>query len=66
MTITVTPESAVLGATITGVDLAAPLDPTTVAEIREALLRHQVVFFPEAALEPQQQIALGRNFGPVP
>jgi taurine dioxygenase len=65
MTLTITPKPAVLGATITGVDLGEPLDATTVAEIREALLQHQVVFFPEAALDPPQQVAFGRNFGPL-
>jgi len=59
----ITPEPAVLGATITGVDLHAPLDATTARTVRDALLQHEVVFFPHARLTPAEQILLGRSFG---
>lgn len=46
MGITVEPSGAACGARVTGVDLAAPLDPATVAEIRAAWLQHHVLAFP--------------------
>jgi taurine dioxygenase len=61
--LTITPEPAALGAVVTGVDLRAPLDATTVAALRHAFVRHEVLFFPEANLEPAEQVNLGRSFG---
>jgi taurine dioxygenase len=61
--VTVTPKRAVLGATITGIDARAPLPPDVVAAVRQALLRHEVVFFPELNLDPAEQVAFGRSFG---
>lgn len=52
-----------IGAEITGVDLAHPLDPTTVEEIRQALLTHKVVFFRGQTLDHSTQIAFARQFG---
>jgi taurine dioxygenase len=60
---TLTPENAVLGATVTGLDLHDPLDAEVVDALRDALLRHEVLFFPEANLSPQEQIRLGQSFG---
>ena len=54
-----------LGAEISGVDLAAPLSDATIAEIRGALLQHQVIFFRDQELTPAQQTAFGRRFGPL-
>ena len=54
-----------LGAEISGVDLSRPLSDGTVAEIREAFVRHQVIFFRDQALSPEQQLAFGRLFGPL-
>jgi hypothetical protein len=34
-----------LGAELAGVDLSEPLDDSVIAEIRRALLDHQVIFF---------------------
>ena len=52
-----------IGAEISAVDLSAPLDAETVAEIRSALLRHKVVFFRGQHLDHGQQIAFARRFG---
>lgn len=60
---TVTPLDSALGAVITDVDLHAPLDADTVAQIRDAVVRHEVVFFPQANLTPEEQVRLGENFG---
>jgi taurine dioxygenase len=54
-----------LGAEISGVDLAQELPDATIAAIRQALLDHQVVFFRDQALTPDQQVAFGARFGPL-
>jgi taurine dioxygenase len=43
--ITVTPLSTAVGAEIGGVNIAEDLDDATIAEIRQALLEHLVIFF---------------------
>ncbi len=52
-----------IGALITGVDIAKPLDPQVVAEIRQALLAHKVIFFRGQDLDHAAQIAFARQFG---
>ncbi|MCW2504548.1 MAG: Taurine dioxygenase [Actinomycetia bacterium] len=52
-----------IGAELSGVDLSAPLNTETVAEIRSALLAHKVVFFRGQHLDHAQQIAFARQFG---
>jgi len=52
-----------LGAEISGVDLAGPLDDRVFAEIHAALLEHLVIFFRDQHLTPEQHIAFGRRFG---
>ena len=42
----------------------AELDETVIAEIRRALLDHQVIFFRGQSLTPEQQVAFSRRFGP--
>src|SRR4249919_175882 len=54
-----------LGAEISGVDLAQTLPDATIAEIRGALLEHQVIFFRDQDLTPAQQVAFGARFGPL-
>jgi taurine dioxygenase len=63
VTLTITPKSAALGATVTGIDLHAPLGDGTATALREALVRHEVLFFPEAAIAPEEQVRFGRSFG---
>lgn len=53
------------GATIDGVDLATVLPDETIAEIRRAILDHQVVFFRGQDLDPTQQVAFSRRLGPA-
>jgi taurine dioxygenase len=45
--IDVTPSGQACGATVRGVDLTAPLDAGTIAEIRAAWLEHHVLSFPD-------------------
>ena len=52
-----------IGAEISGVDLAEPLDEPTVAAVRAALLEHKVVFFRAQRLDHGSQIAFARQFG---
>ncbi len=60
--ITVTPSGAALGAEIGGVDLAAASDDSF-AEIRQALLDHQVIVFRDQRITPDQQLAFCRRMG---
>ncbi|MET8145850.1 TauD/TfdA family dioxygenase [Sphaerisporangium sp. NPDC005288] len=52
-----------IGAEIRGIDISRPLDPSTVAEIRQALLAHKVVFFRGQTLDHAAQISFARRFG---
>lgn len=61
-TIVVTPMAGALGATISGVDLAA-LSDATVAEIRRAWLAHGVVFFRDQPLDSDAFLAFARRIG---
>ena len=61
----VRPVAGHIGAEIHGVDLRAPLDPATLAEVRAALLRWKVVFFRDQPITADQHIAFGRQFGEV-
>lgn len=61
--IELTPLSPTLGARVRGLDLALPLSTETVAEIRQALLKHEVLFFEEQELTPQQQRDFAARFG---
>lgn len=49
--LTIEPSGQSCGARISGVDLAAGLDPSIVADIRAAWLRHRVVAFPDQAMD---------------
>jgi taurine dioxygenase len=62
-TISVAPISGALGAELSGVDLSKPLDDSVIDEIRQALLSHQVVFFRDQQMTPQQHQAFARRFG---
>ena len=56
------PTEATLGATVTGVDLAA-LDDELWAAIEDAFLAHAVLIFPGQHLSDGDQLAFGRRFG---
>ncbi len=62
-TITVAPLSPNIGAEISGVNLAEQLGNQTFAEIHDALMEHQVVFFRDQELTLEQHKAFGRLFG---
>ena len=56
--------SGACGAVVSGVDLATGLSDPEVAEVRRALLDHQVVFFRDQRLDPSQLVAFSHRFGP--
>lgn len=63
-TIAVTPLTPAIGADVRGVDLADGVDDRAFAEIQDAFLRHQVLFFrDQSRLQPEQQIAFARRLG---
>jgi taurine dioxygenase len=52
-----------IGAVVSGVDLAAPLSSDLAAEIRSAFLQHQVVFFKNQNLTPEQFLQFSKTMG---
>jgi taurine dioxygenase len=59
------PLAGALGAELYGVDLGADLDDATIAEIRQALLDHCVIFFRDQEFDAAQHKALARRFGKI-
>ena len=59
----VTPLAGEIGAEIDGVDTGAPLSDDTVAQIRNALLKHKVVFLRGQDLGYTTQVAFAQRFG---
>ncbi len=54
-----------VGAVVQGADLREPLDPETAAAIRQAVLKHGVLFFRDQDITKQQTAAFLANFGPL-
>jgi taurine dioxygenase len=63
--IRVEPLSRVLGAEISGVDLAASPAEPVLAEIRHAFGEYGVIFFRDQQLTPEQHLAFARCFGGI-
>ena len=61
--IKIKPVSGALGAEISGVDLSKPLTKKALEEIKSAWLEHQVLFFRNQSLTPEQHVAFTKNFG---
>ena len=61
--LSVKPTGQALGAEIQGVDLARDVDDETFKRIVDALHEHEVVFFRNQNLTPEQHIAFSRRFG---
>ena len=64
MSLTIQPTAATLGATLTGVNLAA-LDAATWREIEAAFHEYAVLIFPQQNLSAQAQLALATRFGEI-
>jgi taurine dioxygenase len=63
MSLTITPLSSALGAHISGVDLSRDLTAEQRDAIEQALLKHQVLFFRDQPVTPQQQARFAAHFG---
>ena len=57
--------SDVMGAEVTGVDLAKPLTPALKAAIMAAFLEHHLLAFRDQDLSPEHQYAFTQNFGEI-
>ena len=53
------------GAEISGIDASRPLGAEVVAELRQALAEHCVIFLRDQDLTPEQQKIFARHFGPL-
>ena len=63
MAIKVTRLTRAIGAVIEGVDLAAELPESTIDRLREMLVEHEAMFFPDQPITPQAQCRLAARFG---
>jgi taurine dioxygenase len=61
----VQPNGAILGATVTGIDLARPLADTDFRAILAALGQHGVLRFPDQALDASRLRDFSQWFGPI-
>jgi taurine dioxygenase len=61
--LTIVPLSTALGAQISGVDVSQPLNLEQRDAIEQALLKHQVLFFRDQPITPQQQARFAAYFG---
>jgi len=57
------PIAGALGAEVSGVDLSKPLDEQADAEIHAAWMKHQVLFFRDQDITPEQHKQFARRFG---
>ena len=60
-----TPLTPILGARITGIDIARGVDAARMAELRDALDRFSVLVFPDQRIDDAAQIAFSEGFGPL-
>jgi len=61
--LTIRPLHPALGAEVTGIDFAAPMDDATFAAVHAAWMEHLVLVFPNQAVTDDQHIAFARRFG---
>ena len=61
-TISVAPATPMIGADVSGMDLAG-VDDTTRPDVESAFAANSVLFFLDRDLSPEAQQALGRRFG---
>ena len=61
--LSVRPTDAALGAEVSGVDLSREIDERTFSEIVDLFHKHEVIFFRQQKLGPEQHLAFSRRFG---
>lgn len=59
------PVNPLIGAEVTGVDLAGPVGPERAAELRRLLAEHKVLFFRDQEIDADAHLALGSSLGSV-
>ena len=64
-TLSIQPLSPAIGAEILGVDLGMDLSDAVIADIRQALLDHCVIFFRDQEIDTKQHKRLARRFGEI-
>jgi taurine dioxygenase len=57
------PQAATVGAEVNGLQLGDPLPAKRLAELHHALLRHQVLIFPDQDLNDGQHVEFARHWG---
>ena len=62
---TITPVSTPLGAEVVGLDVSRPLDPPTLAAVRDAFQDHHLLCFRDQRLDDAQLVAFSTQFGPL-
>lgn len=65
MSIDVKPLTPTIGAEVAGVDLRKPLSSADFDALQTALLDHQVLFFRDQPISPDEQVALASRFGEI-
>ena len=60
---TVAPVSPVIGAEVIGLDVSRPLDPPTLAVVRDAFQKHHMLCFRDQRLVDDQLVAFSTQFG---
>ena len=63
MAIEVVPQKAALGAEIRGVNLSKRISDSEFADINDAFLAHQVIFFRDQTVAPESYVNFGEHFG---
>src|SRR5450755_3297470 len=63
MTIQVTRVARALGAVVSGVDLSHALSQPQIDRLGELLIEHQILFFRDQPITPQQQVDFAARFG---
>ena len=63
--IRVTPFSSALGALVTGIDLGEPLSDSQFSVLRQAFSDHEVLFFRDQDLTPEQHLEFARRWAPI-
>src|SRR5438309_11229126 len=62
--LTVTPLTPSIGAEISGIDLAQPIDAATRERLSHALAEHLALVFHDQSLTPEQYLGAAEAFGP--